>query len=213
MRDGCCRAYASPSVGPCAHRETETLPRWRSDSVFGPGPRQTLDRNARARFLFLARQHRRPGGLSAGALSVAVALVRLLGADGRLDPSHAFLARLAAVSEATVQRALDRLRDLGLLSWQRRLIRNQWRAEQTSNSYILTPAAAAPACDLQIARAVKVDSKKKDGIEQGRAAPEVRQATQGTLAAIAARQEAAFAATWWAKRGGVDACEPGRFSR
>ena len=78
--------------------------------------------------------------------------MRLLGADGRLDPSHALLAQVvAAVSEATVHRAIDRLHALGLLFWQRRLVRDEttgWRTEQASNAYVLTPSA----CDLQIAR-------------------------------------------------------------
>jgi hypothetical protein len=99
------------------------MPRWRRDSTFGLGPRVPLDREQRARVLFLAGMHRRPGRLSAGGLQVLVALIRLLGADGRLDPSHATLAALAKVHVATVQRALDRLRSLGLLAWQRRLVR------------------------------------------------------------------------------------------
>ena len=61
------------------------MPAWRRASIFGPGERQPLDRNGRARFLFLVRQHRRPGGLSSGHQKVAEALVRLLGTDGRLD--------------------------------------------------------------------------------------------------------------------------------
>jgi hypothetical protein len=60
-----------------------------------PGP------GARARFLSLCRQHR-------GALAVAVALAKLLGTDGRLDPSHGLPAKLAACHEATVSRALAR---------------------------------------------------------------------------------------------------------
>jgi len=44
-----------------------------------------------------------------------------------------------------------------------RLVRNGWRVEQTSNAYILCPAAAAPATDLQIARAVKECSEKERG--------------------------------------------------
>jgi hypothetical protein len=117
-------------------------------------PRVPLDRNQRARFLYLARQHRRPGRLSAAGLAIAVAPVRLLGADGRLDPSHATLARLAARHVAMVQQQLDRLRQLGLLWWPRRLARAGWRAEQTSNAYRLSPAAAeipGERCDPQIA--------------------------------------------------------------
>jgi hypothetical protein len=135
--------------------------------------------------------HRAPGRLSAGGLQVLVALVRLLGPDGRLDPSHATLAALARVHVATVQRALERLRGLGLLAWQRRLVRDAatgWRCEQTSSAYVLTPNAAVPACDLQIAGAVKVSLKKKDAHEGTRVAPEARQAAMEALAAIAARR-------------------------
>ena len=44
------------------------------------------DRERRTRFL--ARMHRAAGRLSASGLDVAEALERLLGQDGRLDPSH-----------------------------------------------------------------------------------------------------------------------------
>jgi hypothetical protein len=135
------------------------MPRWRRNSEFGPGPRVPLCREQRARFLFLVRMHRSPGRLSAAALQVATALVRLLGSDGRLDPAHDTLARLASVHPATVRRALDRMRDLGLLHWTRRLVRCGWRTEQASNAYVLTPrntAAFAPArCAAQIARPAK----------------------------------------------------------
>ena len=153
--------------------------RWHKNSVFGPGPRQPQDRNALARFLFLVGQHRRPGRLSSGHQKVAEALVRLLGADGRLDPSHAFLAKLADVHVATVQRALDRLRHLGLLFWQRRLVRDAatgWRCEQGSNAYVLTPAA----CDMQTARPVQNGLIKKEAREQ-------RRATLATMVAAAER--------------------------
>ena len=145
-----CRAFGSTEGSP-----SYACSRWHKNSVFRPGPRQPQGRDAVARFLFLVKQHRRPRGLSSGHQKVAEALVRLLGADGRLDPSHATLAALATVSVATVQRALDRLRQLGLLFWQRRLVRDEatgWRCEQTSNAYVLTPAA----CDMQPARPVQI---------------------------------------------------------
>jgi hypothetical protein len=130
------------------------LPRWRRDSIFGPGPRQPHDRDARARLRFLAKQHRTAGRLSASGLDVAEALERLLGQDGRLDPSQAFLAAATGASTRTVGRQLARLRDLGLLFWQRRLERSEgaWRCEQTSNAYVLTPADAAPPCDRHSGR-------------------------------------------------------------
>ena len=167
------------------------MPRWRRNSIFGPGARVPLDRNARARFLWLVRMHRRPNGLSSGHQKVAEALVRLLGSDGRLDPSHAFLSRLAAVSTDTVGRALERLRGLGLLSWQRRLRRDAatgWRCEQTSSSYVLMPENGRPACDPQIAAAVEISSIKKAPNKAERAAPEIQVAAQRALEAIRIRR-------------------------
>ena len=42
-----------------------------------------------------------------------------------------------------MQRACDAIRDLGLLRWERRLVRNGPYVEQTSNAYALTPASVA----------------------------------------------------------------------
>src|SRR4051794_4015543 len=64
-------------------------------------------------------------------------------ASGRLDPSHATIARKANVCERTVRNALNRLRDLGILNWVRRCTES-WRAgrfvlEQETNAYALQP--------------------------------------------------------------------------
>jgi hypothetical protein len=150
-----------------------------------------LDRNQLARFLFLCRQHRAPGRLSAAALAVAVVLGRLLGPDGRLDPSHAFLARKAACHVATVQRALERLRSLGLLSWQRRLVRDGWRTEQTSNAYWLTPSPAV-STDLQTARQVQLVLFKKAAPEGQPVSPEGREAALRALEAVRKRRMASL---------------------
>lgn len=78
------------------------------------------------------------------ALQVAVGevLLRRLGTDGRCDPSYATLAKDAKCDPSTVLRAL---KAVGLLTWERRLVRCAWpeggpsatRAEQTSNAYEL----------------------------------------------------------------------------
>jgi hypothetical protein len=90
-------------------------------------------------------------------------LEKALGNDGQLDPSHETIAEWAPCHVATVKRALVRLRDLGLVAWMRRLIRNAgtgWRAEQTSNAYVLL----TPACEAQIARGTFLAKpRKKDG--------------------------------------------------
>ena len=162
--------------------------RWRKGSLFGAGPRVPQDRERRARFRFLARMHRAAGRLSASGLDVAEALERLLGQDGRLDPSQAFLAAATGASTRTVGRQLARLRDLGLLWWQRRLERHGWRCEQNSNAYVLTPIEPAAACDGHSVRPVGVRLIKKVAVEMEPTAPEERHTTMTTLAAIAAKR-------------------------
>jgi hypothetical protein len=46
---------------------------------------------------------------------------------------------------SAVEQALKDARALGLLDWDRRLVRNGWRAEQTSNAYVLmVPVEGGP---------------------------------------------------------------------
>ena len=137
---------------------------WHRGSLFGDGPRVPLDRERRARFRFLLHAHIHAGRLPDKQGRVGAALLKRLSVDGRCDPSHATLAADTNVSERTVQRATDTMRGLGLLRWQRRLVRTGWRAEQTSNAYELVPAlGTAPvlprfSCDGQSVReTLKVD--------------------------------------------------------
>jgi hypothetical protein len=66
--------------------------RYRRNSIFGDGHRVPLDRERRAVWKARIEMHRRAGRLTDGHAFVALALVRRLGTDGRLDPSHATLA-------------------------------------------------------------------------------------------------------------------------
>src|SRR4051794_41882694 len=100
---------------------------WRRGSVFGDGRRVPLDRERRARFRFLLNAHRRARRLTPTAELVGAALLKRLGVDGQCDPSHATLAAGAGCSARTVGRATAAMRELGLLRWQTRLVRNQWR--------------------------------------------------------------------------------------
>lgn len=121
---------------------------WHAQSQFGTGPRRPLDREQRSRFKFLLSTHYRARRLTPKAERVGLALVKRLGIDGRLDPSHATLADDAACDARTVRRALAVLRGLGLVVWVKRLVRSGWRVEQTSSAYMLTltenPAPIAP---------------------------------------------------------------------
>lgn len=63
--------------------------------------------------------------------------------SGRLDPSHAAIARAANVCERTVRNALNRLRDLGILNWVRRCAESmrdgRFVLEQETNAYAVLP--------------------------------------------------------------------------
>src|SRR6185312_842543 len=117
------------------------MPHWHRDSLFGPGPRRPLDREQRARFRFLLSAHRRVRRITPLTEHVGEALVRRLSVDGRCDPCHDTLAADVGCAARTVRRALDALRVLGLVLWQRRIVRTGNRVWQASNAYLLTPAA------------------------------------------------------------------------
>ena len=118
---------------------------WRRGSQFGDGPRRPLSADERRTWLARADGERRAGRLTALHVEIARALVRRLGVDGQCDPSHATLAGDAACDPSSVLRALKALRTVGLVAWERRLVRCPWpeggpgatRAEQTSNAYEL----------------------------------------------------------------------------
>jgi hypothetical protein len=144
---------------------------WHRGSIFGPGRRRLLDRNARARWRYVINRHARAGRITAKGAWVLQALEQHLSREGRCDPSHARLAAEAEVGERTVERTLMRARALGLVDWDRRIDRvaGGWRAEQTSNAYVLlgegaelTVAAAPP--PASVTRAEKQDSSFTDRV-------------------------------------------------
>lgn len=117
---------------------------WRRDSMFGDGPRRPLDREQRARFRFLLNAHRRARRFTPLTELVGNALVRRLGVNGQCDPSHDTIAGDVGCCARTVRRALERLKALGLVLWQRRIVRDGWRTSQTSNSYLLAVTENPP---------------------------------------------------------------------
>jgi hypothetical protein len=118
---------------------------WHRGSQFGDGLRCPRDRNQRARFKYLLAAHYRAGRLPAKQERVGLALLKRLGTDGQCDPAYDTLASDAGCSARTARRATVRMREFGLLHWQRRLVRTDWRAEQTSNQYVLISTAPEPA--------------------------------------------------------------------
>ena len=119
-----------------------------------------LDREQRAQFRAKLHLQRRPGRLTIAAAQLGRVLVDMLGADGRLDPCLETLAARAGVAVSTVKAALAQLRAFGFVDWTRRLVRGPdtgWRAEQTSNAYVLR----VPSCKADFRPAVHLVRFKK----------------------------------------------------
>ena len=93
--------------------------------IFQPIPRKkaaAIWNKARRLDMKTSRKGRHGGMIGRSALTVLSVLIFdfLDYATGRLDPSHAAIARKAHMCERTVQNALNRLRSLGILNWLRR---------------------------------------------------------------------------------------------
>ena len=132
---------------------------WHRGSEFGDGPRRPLDRERRARWRYLARAHARAGRITPKGEWVLDELLSHLSREGRCDPSYARLGADAQTSSKTAERAVAAAEACGLLRWQRRIVRNGWRMEQTSNAYeLLVPGDAEPRPHMPTSRAIKLES-------------------------------------------------------
>lgn len=139
---------------------TTTLPnhlRARREKIFGDGPAQSLDREAKVRVMTRARallRRTEPGKhygvVTAKALAVLEALLwRFHNARGGLCfPSYERVADAAGCARSTVAVAIKALEDAGVLSWVNRITRirdreldlfghwvTRWRVIRTSNAY------------------------------------------------------------------------------
>ena len=81
--------------------------------------------------------------LTRASRDVLLTLATYRGPGGNAWPAHATLAARVGCSVRTVQRALARAAELGLVAWTERRVRAGWRWLRTSNVYrLLTPASA-----------------------------------------------------------------------
>ena len=201
----------APGAPPCPYHSRP----WHRGSVFGDGPRRALDPDRRRAWLARVEAERHAGNLPAQQANVAKALLKYLGEDGRCDPAHATLAAASGAGERTVRRALDSLRELGLLRWERRLVRREWpaggrgasRAEQTSNAYELllptgplVPRARRPVqrrlplrCDGQTGRETQLNMIHRE-------LPPLSEDERKRLEGIQAARQERLAAEWLAQR-------------
>jgi hypothetical protein len=178
---------------------------WLAGSSFTTGRRRPLCREARRIWRARLESARRGGHITALHKEVGLAMLRRLGEDGRLDPSHATVATEAGCCDRTVRRALDRLRGLGLLGWDKRLVRAGWRVEQTSNAYQLTPEGPPiPAKSPRQSTGGQVGREtpsKFISTVPAQASVAEQLAAFEALGRIAADQQARFVAAWQAGRG------------
>lgn len=130
------------------------MPKWHKEGRFGPGPRLPMDRERRAVWRARLAMFRRAGKITALHEQIGLALLRRLGEDGRLDPSHETITIDAGCSDRTVRRALEALKACGLVLWVQRLVRAGWRVAQTSSAYVLAIGAEIPALLTKVSKRV-----------------------------------------------------------
>ena len=149
-------AFASPALPglPDGPKTYAAWPVWSESTTqeikFQPMPKKKavqLWHRARDFDRRTRRQGKHGGAVGHAALQVLHALIFdfLNYTSGRLDPSHAAIARKANVCERTVRNALARLKSLGILNWVRRCAES-WREgrfvlEQETNAYAVLPCA------------------------------------------------------------------------
>jgi len=181
--------------------------RWRKNSEFGPGLRIPMDRERRAVWLARLELHRRGRRLTPTHALVARAMLKRLGTDGRLDPSHATLADDIGASVRTVQRALERLAECGLVTWCRRIIRIGARGvEQTSNAYAITlgdvPEFPAFPSKRQTGRLTPRLFNDRGQVKAPEPPPEAVAEARAALAGLAEASTARFRAGWLRRKAG-----------
>jgi hypothetical protein len=147
-------AQFMPGVGPESLKSYAAWPVW-SDSTtkeikFQPVPKKAATRlwhRARDFDRQTRRKDHHGGAVGHAALQVLHTLIFdfLNYGSGRLDPSHAAIARKANVCERTVRYALRRLKDLGILNWVRRCAESwqdgRYVLEQETNAYAVLPSS------------------------------------------------------------------------
>jgi hypothetical protein len=135
------------------------ISRPRRAKLFTDGRQTPIDRNDRARVMFLARAARQRGQLTRAAVDILRALLFTFAnlRDGRCFPSYERIAEAAGCVPRTVGRCLPDLEAAGFIKWVNRIRRVReavaglfgtvatgWRVMRTSNAYSFPLAARKP---------------------------------------------------------------------
>lgn len=171
---------------------------WHRGSLFGAGPRMPMCRERRACWKARLHMFRRAGKITPLYEDIGLAMIRRLGKDGRLDPSHQTLAEDVRCAPRSVRRALAAFRSCGLVIWAQRLVRDGWRVAQTSNAYALTMGAPPEMPASRTGGQLGRGTLKKDFFPLRSApvevSPRAQREAQAHLAQIAAQRQPAVQA-------------------
>jgi alkylated DNA nucleotide flippase Atl1 len=128
----------------------QPISRPRRPKLFTDGRQTPIDRNDRARVMFMARAARHRGQITRAAVDILRALLFTFAnlRDGRCFPSYERIAEAAGACERTVGRCLPDLEAAGFIKWVNRIRRirervaglagigaTDWRVVRTSNAY------------------------------------------------------------------------------
>ena len=118
------------------------------------------------RLLHLCRERR----ITPAALAVGLALLEFVGRDSTCWPSHNTLSKRSGPAIRTVQRALDSLRDAGMLCWQAR--RARWNRRMSNLYTLLLPATlTAKVHAIRVPRALCPVARSRSVAQQLAALP------------------------------------------
>lgn len=169
---------------------------WHRGSLFCDGPRLPLCRERRAVWRARLALFRRARKITPLYEDIGLAMLRRLGTDGRLDPSHQTIANDVGCDPRSVRRALAAFRSCGLVLWVQRLVRAGWRAVQTSNAYALTvgdpPAVPSARSGGQTGRETQRDRISTAQHLSLAVTPQAQRDAQAALARVAMERERAI---------------------
>jgi hypothetical protein len=137
---------------------------WRRGSEFGPGRRVPLTEDQKREIMAKAKLVRYPGGLTHCCIRILGEFIAMIGADGRLDPSHEAIAKRIQGSVSSVKENLNRLQEFGFLDWTCRVVRSGSGVQQTTNAYVLL----VPGAEATFPRGVLFNIVKKHAPRQRR---------------------------------------------
>jgi hypothetical protein len=171
---------------------------YRRNATFDEGPRRPLTRREKGEIKDKIEIEGLQGRLTALHVRILRWIVDRVGYDGRCDPSEETIAQNTGSSVATVKRAKERAKELGLMAWTMRIIRVGARVLQRTCAYIFgQPEKPQDPPEMSVAQSERVPR-----IFDSHSFLLVPTAEQKAAEAALARRRAAIETRWLGKRNG-----------